>query len=110
LREKCKIHVYLSQEILAENTQFRSSQPRKACDHGANGWQFGDGFESEDETVLDNHDREALYKVLLEEVLPTYYDNHSKWVEMMKASIMSTKDYFGVKRMLEEYYELLCKA
>ncbi len=82
----------------------------EACDHGVNGWQFGDGFESKDETVLDNHDREALYKVLLEEVLPTYYDNHTKWVEMMKASIMSTKDYFAVKRMLEEYYELLYKA
>lgn len=82
----------------------------EACDHGVNGWQFGDGFESEDEDILDNHDREALYKVLLEEVLPTYYDNPNKWVEMMKASILSTKDYFGVKRMLEEYYEALYKA
>ncbi len=82
----------------------------EACDHGVNGWQFGDGFESEDETLLDNHDREALYKVLLEEVLPTYYDNHGKWVDMMRASILSTKDYFAVKRMLEEYYELLYKA
>lgn len=82
----------------------------EACDHGVNGWQFGDGFENEDEDILDNHDREALYKVLLKEVLPTYYDNHGKWVDMMKASILSTKDYFGVKRMLEEYYEALYKA
>lgn len=82
----------------------------EACQDGINGWQFGDGFESDDETLLDNHDREALYKVLLEKVLPTYYDNHDKWVEMMRASILSTKDYFGVKRMLEEYYEELYKA
>lgn len=82
----------------------------EACDHGVNGWQFGDGFESDDFEVLDNHDREALYNVLLEEVIPTYYDKREKWVEMMKASILSTKDQFAVKRMLEEYYDLLYTA
>lgn len=81
----------------------------EACQHGVNGWQFGDGFESEDETILDNHDRAALYRVLTEEVLPTYYDHPEKWVEMMRNSILSTKDYFAVKRMLEEYNELLYK-
>ncbi|MBK7872054.1 MAG: alpha-glucan family phosphorylase [Saprospiraceae bacterium] len=82
----------------------------EACDHGVNGWQFGDGFESNDEEILDAHDRDALYKVLLEEVLPTYYDHPKKWAEMMKASILSTKEQFAVKRMLEEYYEYLYNA
>lgn len=81
----------------------------EACKHGVNGWQIGDGFESKDETKQDNHDREALYKVLLEEVVPTYYDKPEKWKEMMKASILTTKKEFSVKRMLEEYYELLYK-
>jgi glycogen phosphorylase len=79
----------------------------EACQHGVNGWQFGDGFESDSETKLDDNDREALYKVLLEEVVPTYYDNRKKWLEMMRASIITTRDAFGVKRMLEEYYEHL---
>lgn len=82
----------------------------EAVEHGVNGWQFGDGFESDNETELDNHDREALYNVLLTEVLPTYYDNRKKWKEMMKASILSTQEAFGVKRMLDEYYELLYKV
>ncbi|MCB9293684.1 MAG: alpha-glucan family phosphorylase [Lewinellaceae bacterium] len=81
----------------------------EACKHGVNGWQIGDAFESKDETEQDNHDREALYKVLLEEVVPTYYDKPEKWKEMMKASILTTKKEFSVKRMLEEYYELLYK-
>ncbi|EOD00793.1 alpha-glucan family phosphorylase [Caldisalinibacter kiritimatiensis] len=76
----------------------------EACEHGVNGWQFGDGFESENVQEQDAHDLKALYKVLLEEVIPTYYDNRDKWVEMMKNSILSTKDKFAVKRMLEEYY------
>ncbi len=79
----------------------------EACDHGVNGWQFGDGFESENEEVLDAHDRDALYRVLLGDVVPTYYGNREKWVEMMRQSILSTKDNFAVKRMLAEYYELL---
>ncbi|MBM7684605.1 alpha-glucan family phosphorylase [Defluviitalea raffinosedens] len=79
----------------------------EACNHGVNGWQFGDGFESEDEKELDAHDLKALYKILLDEVIPTYYENRDKWVEMMRNSILSTKDQFSIKRMLEEYYEKL---
>ncbi|MBK8880502.1 MAG: alpha-glucan family phosphorylase [Haliscomenobacter sp.] len=76
----------------------------EACDHGVNGWQFGDGFESEDFDELDANDRKALFNVLLEEVVPTYYKKRNKWVAMMKASILSTKEQFAVKRMLEEYF------
>ena len=79
----------------------------EACNHGVNGWQFGDGFESENLQILDAHDLEALYRVLLDEVIPTYYDNQNKWIDMMKASILDTKDQFAVRRMLEDYYELL---
>jgi starch phosphorylase len=76
----------------------------EACNHGVNGWQFGYGFESNNTTEHDRHDLEALYNVLINEVIPVYYNNHTKWVEMMKNSINSTKDYFSMKRMLEEYF------
>jgi len=79
----------------------------EACNHGVNGWQFGDAFESTDNEELDAHDLKALYQVLLDEIIPTYYNNHKGWVEMMKNSILSTKDQFAVKRMLEEYYQYL---
>lgn len=81
----------------------------EACQHGKNGWQIGDGYESTKEDKLDAHDQKALYKVLLKEVVPTYYNNREQWVAMMKQSILSTKDQFAVKRMLEEYYEKLYK-
>lgn len=76
----------------------------EACIHGVNGWQFGDGFESNDDTLLDENDLKGLYDVLLKEIMPTYYNDRRKWVEMMKQSILTTKDKFSVKRMLEEYY------
>jgi len=76
----------------------------EACNDGVNGWQFGDGVESEDIKFIDEHDSKALYDVLINKVLPTYYSDRDKWIEIMKNSILSTKDYFSVKRMLEEYY------
>ena len=79
----------------------------EACQHGINGWQIGDGYENKSEKKLDAHDQKALYKVLLNEVLPTYYDDKSQWIGMMKQSVLTTHKPFAVKRMLEEYYEKL---
>ncbi|MCL2321736.1 MAG: alpha-glucan family phosphorylase, partial [Oscillospiraceae bacterium] len=81
----------------------------EACKYGINGWQFGDGFESDDVLEQDKHDLECFYEVLFNEVIPTYYDDKYKWKDMMKESINSTKEYFSVRRMLDEYYELMYK-
>jgi starch phosphorylase len=79
----------------------------EACQHGVNGWQFGDGYENQDQTAQDQHDLKALYRVLQKEVMPTYYDHREQWITMMRQSVLSTKEAFGMKRMLEEYYEKL---
>ncbi|WP_058301511.1 alpha-glucan family phosphorylase [Gorillibacterium timonense] len=76
----------------------------EACLDGENGWQIGDGFETKDFELLDKHDSDALYETLLKRVVPTYYENRSKWVEMMKRSIATTREPFATKRMLEEYF------
>jgi starch phosphorylase len=81
----------------------------EACNHGVNGWQFGDGYENKNEDKLDKNDLKSMYKVFIQDVLPTYYNNKDKWIDMMANSIESTKDQFNVKRMLEEYYDLLYK-
>lgn len=81
----------------------------EACRHKENGWQFGDGFTSDDVTLQDQHDLKALYNVLFEEVLPTYYDHKDQWANMMRNSILDTHERFAVKRMLEEYYDRMYK-
>lgn len=82
----------------------------EACRHGENGWQIGNGFESSNVEEQDANDLKSLYDVLLDEVLPTYYDNRAKWIEMMKSSIETTRKEFSVDRMLKEYYEKLYMA
>jgi alpha-glucan phosphorylases len=76
----------------------------EACLHGVNGWQFGNGFQSENQARADRHDLKALKACLIGEVVPTYYENRSKWTAMMASSINTTREAFSMKRVLEEYY------
>lgn len=82
----------------------------EACLHGVNGWQFGDGKQFKDEEKCDAHDFKALKKCLTDEVLPTFYEDRDRWIDMMAASINSTRTAFGMKRMLDEYYDKLYAA
>lgn len=74
----------------------------EGCEHGVTGWQIGGGYEGPD---ADRVDSESLYKVLLEEVIPTYYDNRSKWKEMMRNSIEMSHWNFSAERMVSDYYD-----
>ncbi|MFW6266172.1 MAG: alpha-glucan family phosphorylase [Halanaerobiales bacterium] len=76
----------------------------EVCEHGKNGWQFGDGYVGEGQ---DEHDLDSLYKVLLKEVVPVYYEDKERWIKMMQSSIDSTYQQFSARRMLNEYYQKL---
>ena len=83
--------------------------------HGKNGWLFGKG------TVESaNADRDELYDLLENTILPLYFDRSSHaetfvsgtsipyskgWVTMMKDSIRTITAYFNTDRMLSEYIE-----
>jgi starch phosphorylase len=79
----------------------------EVCEHGVNGWQFGNGFESDDPKVQDKHDLKALYQILQREMIPTYYNQRPHWIKMMRQSVLSTKDNFDMKRMLDDYFQKL---
>ncbi|MBP2016637.1 starch phosphorylase [Symbiobacterium terraclitae] len=82
----------------------------EAAQHGVNGWVIGDEVVPESVAEQDERDALALYRVLLDEIVPTYYENRQKWLEMMKASIETTRERFSVDRMLREYWERLYTA
>ena len=79
----------------------------EACQDGVNGWDIGGGFESDDEAVLDAHDRHALVEVVAGRVLPLYETDRAGWIAMMRASVATTREAFSVERMLREYVETL---
>jgi len=73
----------------------------EGCQHGITGWQIGNGYEGPGQ---DEHDLTALHQVLLDEVIPTYYCNKERWVQMMRASITMSHYQFSAERMVKEYY------
>jgi starch phosphorylase len=74
----------------------------EGCRHGETGWQFGDAYTGYDQ---DQHDLQCLYRVLLDEVLSTYYENQSRWTAMMRKSIDMSHWQFSSTRMLHEYID-----
>jgi starch phosphorylase len=77
----------------------------EACEHGENGWGVGAGYVSPDERSQDDRDRASLYRVLLGEVLPAYYDAPARWKRMMVQSVRDTHAPFSAARMVREYFE-----
>ncbi|SJZ51575.1 alpha-glucan family phosphorylase [Selenihalanaerobacter shriftii] len=74
--------------------------------HGVSGWLIDEALHEEyNHLSEDERDLKALYKIIYDEVIPTYYDNRAKWKEMMKASIDMSQWKFSAQRMVEEYYE-----
>jgi len=73
---------------------------------GKTGWAIGPGADLADmETYDDSKDAEDLYDKLENQVIPTYYGDKKKWMEMMKTSIALVAPYFNTHRMLREYVE-----
>ena len=53
----------------------------------------------------DEADREQLYRLLEEQVVPTYVDEREQWVEMMKASIAELSPRFSMQRAVIDYVD-----
>ncbi len=73
--------------------------------NGKNGWAFGQENISGDR---DQADVEAIYQILENDIIPTFYQHSSdgiphKWVKIMKESIKSNGPRFSTRRMVKEY-------
>jgi starch phosphorylase len=55
----------------------------------------------------DNIDANFLYKEIENEVLPIYYNDSNKWMQMVYQSMEGVFNYFDSKRMADEYYKIM---
>ncbi|MGD8367790.1 MAG: alpha-glucan family phosphorylase [Desulfobacterales bacterium] len=73
------------------------------------GWAIGRGEEYPDTAYQDAVESQALYNVLENGVIPTFYDRKNgdapnRWIRMMKASMkMAMRDFCSL-RMVADYY------
>ncbi len=78
--------------------------------HGING--FTVPLVSSELPLHEQNDRDAhnIYDVLHHEILPLYYNQHDKWLSIIKSSMRDILPYFDSNRMAREYYEKLYNA
>lgn len=75
--------------------------------HGVSGWLIDSVEKIVDQWHQDENDLKALYRVLLDDVIPTFYRDKRHWLEMMRASIDMAHWQFSSQRMLREYIDLM---
>ena len=73
-----------------------------------NGWTIGTNAEYVSYEEQDKADSESMYYTLENKIVPMYYDKDekgmsSRWVEIMKNSIMTTGGKYSTARMLVDY-------
>jgi glycogen phosphorylase len=78
---------------------------------GENGWAIGDREPDGDEAQQDAADASEMYRLLEEEIVPTYFDRRDgvpvEWVRTMRASIAAALWQFSTARMLTDYVDRL---
>ncbi len=83
-----------------------------------NGWTIGSNQEYDSYEAQDQADSQSLYRTLEEKIIPTFYDRNkngmpTKWIELMKNSIITNGGKYSTSRMVvdytKEYYMPLCK-
>jgi starch phosphorylase len=78
--------------------------------HGYNGFVVPKGNYAHMQThEQDDYDRNKIYEILENEILPTYYDRYDEWRQLMKNAMHDVRYQFGSNRMADEYYEIMYK-
>jgi starch phosphorylase len=78
--------------------------------NGANGWQIDGSVVGDDYDAVDAADARALYRLLEEEIVPSFYERDEtgvprRWLATVKESIRSVAPRFCARRMVKEYIE-----
>jgi starch phosphorylase len=71
------------------------------------GFAIGGDWVASNDADQDRADAEALFAVLEQQVIPTYYDDRARWLQLMRGSIAQLGARFNTNRMLIEYVESL---
>ncbi len=77
------------------------------AEHGHNAYIIPPADESQPIHMQDDHDYHHLMRILTTEIIPTYYDQPDKWLEIVKNSMQEVVPKFSANRMADDYYRLL---
>jgi starch phosphorylase len=72
----------------------------EGCIEGMTGWAIG---ASDKENVTDAECAESLYDKLEQVVIPTFYNDREKWIDIMQLCIAINGSFFNTHRMVQQY-------
>jgi starch phosphorylase len=75
----------------------------EGCIEGRTGWGIDDRIGTGDPLESDQRDALALYDSLERVVIPTFYEDHDRFVSVMRHAIALNGSYFNTQRMIQQY-------
>ena len=72
----------------------------EGCIEGFTGWSIGSAPDIESS---DQEDAASLYDKLQNIVIPTYYKNRGKWINVMRHCVAMNASFFNTQRMVLQY-------
>jgi starch phosphorylase len=75
----------------------------EGCIEGVTGWSIGGMNRGEEEDDSRSSDASSLYDKLENKIVPTFYQDRSRWITVMRHAIALNGSFFNTQRMLQQY-------
>jgi len=75
----------------------------EGCIEGVTGWAIGDDPGAGDAVDSRAGDADSMYRQLHETIVPLYYRNRDRWIDVMRQAIALNGSFFNTERMIDEY-------
>jgi starch phosphorylase len=72
----------------------------EGCIENVTGWAIGSTQKHNTDSTQDAHD---LYQKLEKIIIPMFYEEKDKWIEIMRHAIALNASFFNTQRMVQEY-------
>jgi starch phosphorylase len=70
---------------------------------GVTGWSIGKAGSTVGQPSSRQNDATSLYEKLEHAVIPTFYQDHDRFVEMMRHCVALNGSFFNTHRMIQQY-------
>lgn len=74
----------------------------EGCIENITGWSIG-SLEKNNIQAANSNDAEDLYRKLENIIIPMYYKERDRWIEVMRHTIALNASFFNTQRMVQEY-------
>ncbi|MFQ5867676.1 MAG: alpha-glucan family phosphorylase [bacterium] len=72
----------------------------EGCIEGLTGWSIGSASDTES---AEEGNAQCLYEKLEKVIIPLFYNNRQKWIDIMRHSIAINASFFNTHRMVQQY-------